>query len=71
MTQRIEKVVKQTVTDAIVEAMGCAGDMDHVLIISIGKDDVPSKFFTDGEQTIAETVWMVERFKMHLMVPGE
>lgn len=69
--ENIEQVVKQSVTDAIVEAMACAGDMDHVLIISIGKDDVPSKFFTDGEQTIAETVWMVERFKMHLMSPRE
>jgi hypothetical protein len=69
--EKIEKVVKQTVTDAIVEAMGNAGDMEHVLIISIGKDDVPSKFFTDSEQTIAETLWMVECFKMRLMAPGE
>jgi hypothetical protein len=69
--EKIEKIVKQSVTDAIVEAMGEAGEMEHVLIISIGKDDVPSKFFTDGEQTIAETIWMLERFKMALMWPHE
>jgi hypothetical protein len=71
VTERIEKVVKQSVTDAIVEAMAAAEDMEHVLIISIGKGDLPTKFFTDGEQTIAETLWMVERFKLHMIMPHE
>lgn len=63
----IEKVEKRTVTDALIEAMESAGDMEHVLVLSIGREELPAKYFTDGAQTIAETVWMIEFFKAYLL----
>jgi hypothetical protein len=78
MKEQVDKIgvrfsasVKQTVTDALIEAMDKAEGMEHVLILSIGKGDLPSKFFTDGEQTIAETNWMIDRFKNYLFAERE
>lgn len=67
MMEKVEHVAKQSATDCLIKAMENADDIEHVLILTIRKGELPVKFFTDAEQTIAETVWMIEAFKLWLM----
>jgi hypothetical protein len=64
-----ERIKLSTVTDALLAAMERAEQMEHVLILWCPKGEVSAAggFMTDGEQTVAETVWMIERFKQWLL----
>lgn len=65
----MKRIVKSCVTDALVEAMERASDMESVIILYQNKPDVPKGIgmITDDGLTVASANFLVDTFKAWMM----
>jgi len=49
-------------TDALMEALEHVEDMQHVVVLFEPVEGHPGGFFTDGQYTAAESLWLATRF---------
>jgi hypothetical protein len=65
----MKRITKNNVTDALVEAMEKAGDMESVIILYHNKPELPKGFgmITNDDCSVARANFLVDAFKAWLM----
>ena len=62
----MKRIISNSVTEALVESVERADEMEHVLIIATNKTTGGS-YECDSSLTLAEAIYMLEKLKTHLL----